>query len=194
MAAVLPAAGSSSRLGTNKLLLELNGEPVVRGAARRALAARLSPVIIVLGYEAEAVAGAVAGLPVETVLNPRHAEGMYRSVETGVARVPSHCRAAVVILPDMPLVTAAMLEQVAGRFEAGAPLVVSRYGGVEAPPTLYARALFPALLRAGPEVGRRVIREHRGRTDTLDWPADRLADLDRPEDLARVRALLAGAT
>ena len=183
------AAGSSSRLGTNKLLIELRGEPMVRRAARRALEAGLSPVVVVLGFEAGRVAAAVDGLPIETAMNPRYAEGMHGSLQVGVERVADRAEAVVVILGDMPLVTSAMLQQLVARFRVGAPIVASWYGLVQAPPTLYASEFFPALSSAGQGCGRRVIREHSRLAAALEWSPNLLADLDRPEDLERIRAL-----
>src|SRR5262245_63441428 len=55
VAGVVLAAGSSSRMGHNKLLLELGGETVVHRAARNAIEAGLDPVVVVLGHEAERV-------------------------------------------------------------------------------------------------------------------------------------------
>jgi molybdenum cofactor cytidylyltransferase len=183
IAGLVLAAGSSSRLGRNKMLLELEGETLVRRTARRALEAGLSPVIVVLGFESRRVAHALEGLPVETVTNARHAGGMGTSVKAGLERVPADCEAAVVVLPDMPLVTAAMLAAVAARFrEGGEPLVISLYGEVQAPPTLYARSLFPALERMGPGGGRNIVSEHRRLAAALRWPGGLLADLDRAED------------
>ncbi|HEU5041857.1 MAG TPA: nucleotidyltransferase family protein [Gemmatimonadales bacterium] len=188
IAGVILAAGSSSRLGTNKLLVELDGEALVRRAARRALAAGLDPLIVVLGFEADRVEAALTGLPLVTVVNPRHAEGMPTSLQAGLRAIPERCDAAVVLLPDMPLVTSEMLAELADRFRAtGAPLVISLYGEVAAPPTLYARALFPALLAAG-EGGRQVVREHRARAAEVRRPAELLVDLDLPADLERARA------
>jgi molybdenum cofactor cytidylyltransferase len=187
---VVLAAGSSSRLGSNKLLLELGGEPLVRRAARRALEAALSPVVVVLGFEAERVAAAVQGLPVETVVNPRHADGMHGSLQAGIDHVADRSEAAVVVLADMPLVTPAMLRAVVSRFREGAPIVTSRYGEVQAPPTLYAREFFPALSSAGPGCGRRVVREHADLAAAVDWSPDLLIDLDLPDDIARIRTML----
>jgi CTP:molybdopterin cytidylyltransferase MocA len=187
------AAGSSSRLGSNKLLIELGGEPLVRRAARRALEAGLSPVVVALGFEAERVAAAVDGLPVETVVNPHHAEGMHSTLQVGVDHVADRAEAVIVILADMPLVTSAMLRQLVARFRGGAPIVASWYGLIQAPPTLYAREFFPALSSAGQGCGRRVIREHSHLAAALEWPPSLLADLDRPEDLERLRALAENA-
>jgi molybdenum cofactor cytidylyltransferase len=192
IAALLLAAGSSSRLGSNKLLVELEGEPLVRRAARRALAAGLDPVIAVLGHEAKRIRGALQGLPVTLVGNPRHAAGMATSFHTGIAAVPEACSAALVLLPDMPLVTAAMIAEVAERFRTtGAPLVISLYGQSPAPPTLYARGLFPAAL-AAEEGGRQVIREHRHLAAEVRWPEELMLDLDLPDDLERLRGMTAG--
>jgi molybdenum cofactor cytidylyltransferase len=192
VAGVLLAAGSSSRLGTNKLLIELGMETVVRRAARQTVEAGLSPVIVVTGFEADRVAAALEGLPLEVIENQDYALGIHASLQAGIAAVPDDCAAAVVVLADMPLVTSAMLAALVARFRAGAePLVATRYGEVQAPPTLYSRALFPALGPRGEGSGRRVIQRHRAEAAQLQWSPELLADLDRPEDLARLRAIVA---
>ncbi len=189
VAGVVLAAGSSSRLGANKLLIDIDGETMVRRAARRALEAGLTPVIVVLGFEANRVADALQGVEVMQVVNPHHAGGMAGSMQVGIGRVPADCEAAVVILADMPLVTSAMSACLVARFRCGAePLVISRYGGVQAPPTLYGRALFPALGAAGKGGGRLVVRDHRDDAAVVEWPPALLADLDRPEDVERLRS------
>ena len=187
IAGVVLAAGASSRFGANKLLLPLDSEPLVRRAARQAVEPSLSPVIVVLGHEAEQVASALNGLAVETVINPGYRAGMHGSLQTGIERVPGDCAAAVVLLGDMPLVTGAMIAELAVRFRRGAePLVLSLYGEVQAPPTLYARSLFPALAGAGAGGGREVVLAHRSEAAEVRWPEALLADVDRPEDAVRL--------
>src|SRR5438552_8793075 len=193
VAGVLLAAGTSSRLGSNKLLLELGADTVVRRTARHSLEAGLSPVIVVLGYEAPQVADALAGLPLKTLVIPEYHAGMHASLGAGIARVPAGCDAALVLLSDMPLVTPGMIAEVVARYRAGGELVISLYGEVQAPPTLYARRLFPALAEAGPGSGRRVIGDHRSAAVELHWPPELVADLDVPGDLERLRGLVAHA-
>jgi molybdenum cofactor cytidylyltransferase len=190
VAGVVLAAGPSTRMGENKLVLGLEGETVLARAVRRALSAGLDPVIAVLGHEAESARKLLEGLPCRIVVNPDFARGMNSSARAGIAAVPAGAAAAIVVLADMPLVTAEMIAAVAGRFrESGAPLVISEYGGVQAPPTLYARSLFPEIgSPEGEGCGKRVIRRHRAEASVLEWPAAALADLDRIEDYERIKA------
>lgn len=178
-------------MGRNKLLLTLNGETIVRRAARHALAA-LDPVVVVLGHEAEVVRAELADLPCRATVNPDHAQGLHTSVRAGLAALPTDLEAAVVLLADMPLVTPAMLTQlVEGYRRTDAPLVVSQYGDTFAPPHLYTRRLFGELAES--EASRKqVIGRHRTEAVVMSWPPAALSDLDLPADRARVEALLAG--
>jgi len=184
VAGVVLAAGASKRFGRNKLLLTLDGASLARRAATTALAAGLSPVVVVLGYEADAIARELSGLPVHPVVNADYERGMSTSLAAGIMAVGSEADAAVVLLADMPRVTAAMVGRlVEERRRTGAPLVASDYEGVQAPPTLYARTLFPEL--GGPEgdgSGKRVVRRHEAEAVRVRWPAAALTDVDREED------------
>lgn len=192
IAAVLLAAGSSARMGTNKLLLPLGGESLLRRAVRRASEAGLDPLVVVLGHDAGRVSGELAGFACRTVLNPDWALGKSASVRAGIASVPLEAVAAVVILADMPLVTAAMLGELARVYRQGsAPIVASRYGDVHAPPMLYDRALFGELVAMeGDGCGKQVVKRHRAEAAVLSWPAEALVDLDVPSDYERVQAAL----
>ncbi|MDE2982949.1 MAG: nucleotidyltransferase family protein [Gemmatimonadota bacterium] len=195
VAGIVLAAGSSTRMGANKLLLELDGEAVVRRAARTASAGGLDPVVVVTGHEHEAVTAQLHGLGVTAVNNAEHAKGTHTSVAAGVASVRGDCDAVVVVLADMPFVTPAMLREVVARYGVAGhnrsrpppnsrpPLVVSRYGGdVTAPPILYDRALFGELATMDSRCGRAVVRRHLDEAVLVDWPAEASRDLDRPED------------
>jgi molybdenum cofactor cytidylyltransferase len=120
VAGVVLAAGTSSRLGRNKLLVQLAGEALVRRAVRRAVEAGLEPVLVVVGHEAKRVAAEVSGLPCRQVENLVFASGQHTSVRAGIAAVPQAAAAAVVMLADMPLVTAEMLAALVERYREGA--------------------------------------------------------------------------
>jgi molybdenum cofactor cytidylyltransferase len=185
VAGVVLAAGASTRMGENKLLLQLDGETLLRRVVRRTLAAGLDPVIVVLGHEAQRAEPELSGLASRAILNPDHARGQHTSFRTGIAAVPEEAPAAVILLADMPYVTEKMISALVSRYrETTAPLVISEYGGVHAPPTLYDRSLFSEIREmTGDGCGRQVVRRHRGAAEAVAWPADRLADLDSPEDV-----------
>ncbi|MFN7940790.1 MAG: nucleotidyltransferase family protein [Thermoanaerobaculia bacterium] len=190
VAGLLLAAGLSTRMGSNKLLLELDGESLVRRAARRVLAANLSPLVVVVGHDADSVRRELADLDCRFVFNPDFPSGAATSLRAGIAALPADCDAVVVVLADMPRVTSEMIAAVAKRYRSASPRVVaSAYGGVHAPPVLYDARLF-AELRAlsGGRFVERILTRHRQAAEIVDWPSERLADIDRPEDVERLRA------
>jgi molybdenum cofactor cytidylyltransferase len=190
VAGILLAAGLSSRMGRNKMLFALEGESVLRRAARRALAAGLSPLVVVLGHEAERAWSEIADLPLERTFNPLYTQGINSSLKAGITAVRGlGARATLVMLADMPFVTTEMLAAMVARFQStSAPLVISDYEGVNAPPMVYDQSLFAELLTMeGEGCGRQVVRRHRGEAEVLPWPESALQDLDVPEDYSRLK-------
>src|SRR5689334_3745175 len=129
VAGVVLAAGASRRMGRNKMLLELEGESLVRRAATRALAAGLMPVVVVVGHEADRVRDQLEGLPVEFAFNPDATGPTSGSLHLGLRQLGPEVDAAVVMLGDMVHVTEQTLAMlVAAARGTDAPVVVSRYG------------------------------------------------------------------
>jgi molybdenum cofactor cytidylyltransferase len=195
IAAVVLAAGTSSRMGQNKLLMALDGEPLVRRAVGRAAKAGFAPLIVVLGYQADRVQQALDGIDYQPVVNAEYERGVNSSLRAGIqVASESNAGAAVVVLADMPLVTTAMLETLVERYRQGtAPLVISDYDGVNAPPLLYDRSLFGELATSeGQGCGKHVVKKHRHEAESVSWPVDALTDLDAPEDFQRVTATADG--
>lgn len=186
VAGLLLAAGRSTRFGANKLLLPFDGEPLVRRAARAALAAGLDPLVVVVGHQAPLVEEALLGLPCLLVRNPDPARGQGSSLRLGLDALPARSGASVVLLADMPRVTASLLAAlVEGYRRSGAPLVLADYGGTLAPPVLYERALFAELTDPSDAPGKQVVARHRDRAHRVPFPPEALLDLDLPADLAR---------
>jgi molybdenum cofactor cytidylyltransferase len=149
---------------------------------------------VVLGHEADRARAELAGLPYRPVINPDFEKGITSSLHAGLAAVPDDASALVVMLADMPHVTPEMLAGLVERHRAGtAPLVISDYEGVNAPPMLYDRSLFGELAAMpGPGCGRQVVKRHRDEADVCTWPAAALADVDAPEDYERARTAAGG--
>ena len=178
-------------MGRNKLLFDVGGQALVRRIVRTALAAQLERIVVVLGHEADAVRGALASLACRFVVNTRHADGMKSSVCAGIDALSPEVDAAIVLLGDMPFVTAEMIAALADRYRTGGWLMVlSDYSGVTAPPTLIDHSLFSELIDEPVQGCSRTLRSrHADRATTLAWPAAALADVDVPADYERLRAM-----
>ena len=131
------------------------------------------------------------------VHNPDWQTGMGSSVATGLGAVPAHCDAAVLALVDQPLISSGAVRRLLAAHAAGASVAVSCYAGRPRNPVLIGREHWPEVIalavgdvgarpfrRAHPEIGTNVECGDIGRPD----------DVDSPDDLARVEALLASAT
>ena len=157
IAAVVLAAGRSTRMGgTNKLVAEIGGKPLVRIAAEQALASRAQPVIVVTGHQRERVEKALVGLPVRIVHNPDFADGLGTSLKAGIAAVPAEADGVVVCLGDMPQVDAALIDRLIAAFnpEQGALAVMPTFNGKRGNPVLWSRRFFPELMAIEGDVGR----------------------------------------
>lgn len=191
IAGVVLAAGTSSRMGSNKLLLTVGGVSMLRRAVAAARAGGLKPVLVVLGHQSERALDELAGLPCTPILNTEYPSGMNSSVRVGICAVPPGASGAVLMLADMPFVSGSMVRVLVERFRAtGAQLVVSKYGDVSAPPILYRRDLFGELGSSvdGDGCGKRVAKQHRDHAVEVQWPSSLLTDLDSPEDFERLQA------
>jgi len=189
VAALVLAAGASSRMGRPKQLLDWGGRPLVRAAAEVALAARLSPLLVVVGGAQAEVPAALAGLPLRMVANPEYAAGKSTSLRAGIAALDNAADAAVVLLGDQPFVTAAIVERIVAEWQSsGAAIVAPTYAGQRGNPVLFARAVFPELLAIHGDQGARGVlaADHsRIRLVVFDDPRP-LADIDTPEDYERL--------
>src|SRR5579859_6110897 len=96
IAAIVLAAGQSRRMGRNKLLIEIDGTALVERAVDAALASQASPVIVVLGHQADEITARLAGRPVVAVQNPDYAQGLSTSLKRGLAAVPADADGAVI--------------------------------------------------------------------------------------------------
>jgi molybdenum cofactor cytidylyltransferase len=187
---VVLAAGGSSRFGErNKLLAEIDGEPLVRRAARTLRDSRVSGVVAVLGHQPSAVSDALDGLGVDFVENDAHEEGLSTSVARGVREASERDAAAVVFLPgDMPLIDSATVDSLADVFHADvASAVAPVYQGQRGNPALFGARHFDALRSVGGDVGgRNVLLDSDGALLETD-DAGVVTDIDTHEDLDRAR-------
>src|SRR5437660_1054260 len=116
IAALLLAAGQSRRMGSNKLLEEIDGRPMVARTAQRLLSSRARPIVAVLGNQADAVDAALGKLPVERVHNPAFADGLSTSLKRGITALPPDLDGALICLGDMPLISGRHIDRLIAAF------------------------------------------------------------------------------
>jgi molybdenum cofactor cytidylyltransferase len=189
IAAIVLAAGQSSRMGAHKLLLPLGDSAVIAHVADAALASRLRPVVVVLGHGADDVRQALPLRDVHLVANPHFAEGLSTSLRAGLDALPVSVTGVVIALGDQPGVTPTHFDALAAHAaETGALIIVSTYAGRRGNPVYFARTLFDELRAvAGDNGGREIIARHPELVRTLPVADTGTGDdLDTPDDYKRL--------
>lgn len=196
IAAVVLAAGRSRRMGgVNKLLADVGGEPMVVGTLRHVLASRARPVVVVTGFEAERITGALdaAGLTADVTLahNSDYVAGLSTSLRRGLAALPADTDGTLICLADMPNVGPEILDRLIAAFDSSSPrtITIPTWKARRGNPVLLARFLFRdiqsltgdtgarALMAARPEIVREVP------LDDLSAGGAILQDIDTTEAL-----------
>lgn len=169
VAAIVLAAGGSTRMGQPKQLLPIGGQPMVRRVTEAVCAAGLAQVLVVVGAHAEAVAEALTGLPVDIVVNEAWAGGMSSSIRAGIGALRPDIQAVLMILADQPALKTDLVRALTCHYEAtGAPIVVPHFQGRRGNPVLFDRTLFPQLVAVeGDQGGREIISRHRNEVECL---------------------------
>lgn len=184
---VILAAGNAARFGSNKLLAELGGIPVIRRVLSAVPERLRENSVIVTQYEK--IAGEAARFGIGSVFNSAPGEGISRSIRLGAERLSS-CDALLFLVADQPFIRENTLLRLASEAENAPGLICcAASGGRRANPCLFPKEFFPELLSLKGDVGgSAVIRAHPDRVRLVEVPEDELWDCDRPEDLEKMRA------
>lgn len=193
VAAIVLAAGSSSRMGSaNKLVARLEGTPLVVHAVETARRAGLDPVVVVTGHGRREVEAVLADQDAELVHNPDAGEGLSTSLRVGLRALEDREPSAVAVcLGDMPRVRSATLEALVDALQAEAHpgIVVPVHRRKRGNPVLWAARYLPELAALSGDVGGRELLR-RFPDDVLEVEVDDpgvLADVDTPEALDALR-------
>jgi molybdenum cofactor cytidylyltransferase len=190
-AGIILAAGSSSRYGQTKQLLEWNGKSFIRHVTETALRSALEPVVVVTGFQHAEIEAQIQDLPVSIVYNADYEQGQSTSIKAGISALPANVGAAVFLLADQPQIPVevirALVESHASDMQAIlAPLVLEEK---RANPVLFDRVTFPSLLGLQGDVGGRGIFD-KHKVSYLPWHDDILIfDVDKPEDYERLKKI-----
>ena len=159
IAAVILAAGSSSRFGHPKQLLVWEDRPLILSTVDTAWAAGLDPIIVVLGAHAEEIEPLLTSHPVQILKNYHWSEGISSSIRTGVSALPGTVEAAIFIPSDQPLLTSTFLQDVMGCYEeTGKSIVIPHSSdGKISNPVLFGREFFSELSQLSGDKGGRLL-------------------------------------
>ena len=174
-------------MGRQKLVLAVRGTPIVRLSVD-ALRPHVDDLIVVTGRDDSAVREALAGVDVRFAINPRPQDGQGSSIAIGVAALTPWTRAALIALGDQPRVpTGVAPALLAAWTRTGKPIVAPVYQGAQGTPVLFAADVFTELRALSGDSGAKsVVQARRERVELIAIDAPMPADVDTPEDYARL--------
>ncbi|MFV2002653.1 MAG: NTP transferase domain-containing protein [Paracoccaceae bacterium] len=190
---ILLAAGASRRMGAqDKLMLDIDGEALLRRTTKMALAAQVGRINVVLQPDRVDRADALNGLDINSVPAPDWSDGMSASLRAGLGAVSADCDAVIIVLADMPDVSADHLNRLVAAFDVREGREICQAvadNGRRGHPVLFGRRFFEALSNLSGDVGARAIVEQAAEFLTLVPTSGQgaLVDLDTPADVARWR-------
>ncbi len=157
----------------------------MRRAARAFVEAGLAPVFVVVSPDPR-LREALAGMPLDLVVNRHPERGIGHSIGLGVQALPAGAAAAVIGVADQPRLSAALIQELLAAFRPGA-IVAPRYGRHPGNPRVYDRRFWPELARLRGDVGAQgIARRYPDALIEVKLRAELGVDVDTTEDLSRL--------
>ncbi len=193
IAAIILAAGRSSRMDAHKLLLPLAGRPLIAHSVSAACASQARPVLLMLGRSAAEVEAALKPGPYSAVVNPRYTEGMGTTLALAISCLSADVIGAIILLGDQPLMTTAAIDAVLSAARQNSDrIVMGQYANEASHPVYLPRRVFGHVAALTGDTGARsIIAAERHAIITVPI-ADPFAafDVDTPDEYAQAQALL----
>lgn len=182
---IVLAAGSSSRLGRSKQLLEYEGEPMLKRVVSECLKIT-NKVVVVLGANYDAHAALLKGIPVTVVRHDDWSKGMGSSIKAGFRVVDDGTNQGVLIVAvDQPFVTSSHLKNLIDGATAGKIMVASSYADTLGIPAYFDQRAFTYLRNLDDEHGAgSVLRNNADLTASVSF-ASAAIDIDTEDDVRR---------
>jgi molybdenum cofactor cytidylyltransferase len=189
-AAIVLAAGASTRLGQPKQLLRVDGETLLRRTVRLAIEAGCIPVFVVLGSEATTLTQQLEDLAATAVINDRWQTGLASSLRAGLQLAlktsPQPANVMVLVCDQPRLDVSVLRDLVATHALQNSTITASRYLDAIGVPAIFSSGHFHELLQlSGDQGARPILHQHRETVAAVDFPGGGL-DIDTPEDLTQL--------
>ncbi len=192
IAALILAAGSSSRMGSNKLIEDVGGIPMVARTAKAIASSTAQSITVVTGNQADQVKAALKGIATAFVHNPHYAQGLSTSLKAGLTALPPDIDGMIVCLGDMPLVSTRTIDKLIAAFNPleGRAIVVPVHGGKRGNPVLWDKRFIDEMRSLdGDQGARKLLDAYAEVVSEISIDDDEvLFDVDTPDKLADVRA------
>jgi molybdenum cofactor cytidylyltransferase len=186
--AIILAAGLSSRMGVQKLLLPFGGKTVIGHIVDQLLVSSIDEIHVVVGHNADQIFAELSGRAISIVNNPDYKSGMLSSVRCGLKSLPEKCRFVMVVLGDQPSISTELIDQMLKSFAATEKdILVPLYQGKRGHPILFSVKYRDEIMMHYDDMGLRgLMHEHSEEVFELEVPtASVLCDMDYPEDYRR---------
>ena len=162
--AVLLAAGRSERMGpNNKLLLNVDGIPLVRKSAINILNSNVTSMTVVTGFDENKIINALSGLNVNFVKNINFQEGLSSSLKAGLANITPTPSAVIICLADMPKIQPEHINQLIENFNPlkGWEICIPTNNGKRGNPVLIGSRFFPYIFETNGDFGaKQIMKQH----------------------------------
>jgi molybdenum cofactor cytidylyltransferase len=188
IAAVVLAAGGSSRMGRPKQTLLLRGVPMLQVVLEVLRRTRVGRVVVVLGANEEEARHSIRLSDEVVVVNRSHRSGMSSSIRAGLRALGPDVEAAIIVLGDQPFISPATVDRLIKAYTASkSRVVVPVFEGRRGNPVLFDRALFPEIMKVRGDVGARaVVRANEGSlTEVRVGDRGTTVDMDTQADYER---------
>lgn len=193
ISAVILAAGESSRMGSSKPLLTIEGRPLLAHTLEVARRSAVTDTVVVLGHDADLVRNTVPMRDVTIVVNRAYREGMSTSLRAGVRACNPTREACLVLLVDQPFLRAKTIDAMIEAYRiAPAAILVPTFRGRRGNPVLLRRAVWPEVETLTGDLGFRAVFGKHSK-DLREVPVGDpgvLIDIDTQQDLERIRRAL----
>ena len=159
---IILAAGSSSRMGQSKQMLEVNGETLLRKTVQTVLTTPIQHIVVVLGANEINHRDSLSGLAIDIIVNHRWSNGMGTSIKAGMEFLSrtGGIDAVVIFVCDQPLLSAEVILGLISEYQtSGKQIVASSYSHSAGVPAIFDKSLFNALLDLPDEHGAKKIIE-----------------------------------